>query len=44
LTEFDGLVARTHPQRIRLKIGTTEAVVFVPERADVSFRRFVGSE
>lgn len=44
LSEIDGLVSRSHPQRIRLKIGATEAVVFVPERADVTFRRFMPPE
>jgi prepilin-type N-terminal cleavage/methylation domain-containing protein len=43
-TEFDGLVLNMHPQRIALRIGDSEAVVFVPERADVTFRRFVDSE
>jgi len=42
--EFDGLVLNIHPQRIALRIGDSEAVVFVPERADVTFRRFVDSE
>jgi prepilin-type N-terminal cleavage/methylation domain-containing protein len=42
--DYDGLVLRLHPQRIALRLGGTDAVVFVPERADVSFRRFVGSE
>jgi hypothetical protein len=27
-----------------LRIGDSEAVIFVPERADVTFRRFVDSE
>jgi prepilin-type N-terminal cleavage/methylation domain-containing protein len=42
--EFDGLVLNMHPQRIALRIGDSEAVIFVPERADVTFRRFVDSE
>ena len=42
--EYDGLKLRQHPQRIAVRLGGNEAVVFVPERADVSFRRFVGSE
>ena len=33
-----------HPQRIAIRIGDSEAVVFVPERADVSFRRFLDPE
>ena len=44
MTETDGLVARSHPQRIRITIGDTEAVVFVPERADVTFRRYMPPE
>ena len=43
-TEFDGLVLNVHPQRIAIRIGESEAVVFVPERADVSFRRFLDPE
>ena len=42
--EFDGLVLNMHPQRIALRIGDSEAVVFVPERADVTFRRYVDPE
>lgn len=44
LAEVDGLVARTHPQRIAIGLGASEVVVFVPERADASFRRYVGRE
>jgi prepilin-type N-terminal cleavage/methylation domain-containing protein len=44
VSEMDGLVSRTHPQRIALAFGGAEAVVFVPERADVSFRRYIGRE
>ena len=44
MAETDGLVARSHPQRIRIRIGDTEAVVFVPERADVTFRRYMPPE
>jgi prepilin-type N-terminal cleavage/methylation domain-containing protein len=43
-TEFDGLVLNVHPQRIAINIGDSQAVVFVPERADVSFRRFLEPE
>ena len=43
-TEFDGLVLNVHPQRIAIRIGDSEAGVFVPERADVSFRRFLDPE
>ena len=43
-TEFDGLVLNVHPQRIAIRMGDSEAVVFVPERADVSFRRFLDPE
>jgi hypothetical protein len=42
--EFDGLELNLHPQRIAIRIGDSEAVVFVPERADVSFRRFLDPE
>jgi prepilin-type N-terminal cleavage/methylation domain-containing protein len=42
--EYDGLVLRMHPQRIALRVGGTQAIVFVPERADVSFGRFTGIE
>jgi len=42
--EFDGLDLNVHPQRIAIRIGDSEAVVFVPERADVSFRRFLEPE
>lgn len=41
---LDGVAARVHPQRIAIGIGGEQAVVFVPERADVSFRRFIGQE
>jgi prepilin-type N-terminal cleavage/methylation domain-containing protein len=41
---FDGLVTRLHPQRIALRLDGQEAVIFVPERADVSFRRYVGPQ
>jgi hypothetical protein len=44
MTSLDGLVGRVHPQRIAIGIGGQEAVVFVPERADVNFRRFIGQE
>lgn len=44
MTSLDGVVARVHPQRIAIGIGGEEAVVFVPERADVNFRRFIGQE
>lgn len=43
-TEFDGLALNVHPQRIAIRIGESDAVVFVPERADVSFRRFLDPE
>jgi prepilin-type N-terminal cleavage/methylation domain-containing protein len=43
-SEFDGLELNVHPQRIAIRIGESEAVVFVPERADVSFRRFLDPE
>jgi len=43
-TEFDGLDLNVHPERIAIRIGDSEAVVFVPERADVSFRRFLEPE
>ncbi|MCM2311929.1 MAG: prepilin-type N-terminal cleavage/methylation domain-containing protein [Steroidobacteraceae bacterium] len=43
-TEFDGLLLRLHPQRIALRFGGLDAVVFVPERADVAFRRYSGAE
>jgi len=42
--EYDGLKLRMHPERIALRLDGQEAVVFVPERADTSFRRFVGAE
>jgi len=44
MTEMDGLVLHVHPQRIAIRLGASEAVVFVPERADVSLRRFAGRE
>ena len=44
MTSLDGLVARVHPQRIAIGIGDQEAVVFVPERADANFRRFIEQE
>lgn len=43
-SNYDGLATRMHPQRIAVRIGEFESVVFVPERADVAFRRYVGSE
>ena len=43
-SDFDGLSRRQHPQRIALALGGEEAVFFIPERADVSFRRFIGPE
>jgi prepilin-type N-terminal cleavage/methylation domain-containing protein len=39
-TEFDGLVRRQHPERIALRLGAGEAIVFVPDRADLALRRF----
>jgi prepilin-type N-terminal cleavage/methylation domain-containing protein len=42
--EFDGLVASVHPQRIAVRLGDTEAVVFVPQRADATFRRYMSPE
>jgi prepilin-type N-terminal cleavage/methylation domain-containing protein len=44
MTETDGLTTRVHPQRIALRLGGTEAVVFVPERADATFRRYMAPE
>jgi prepilin-type N-terminal cleavage/methylation domain-containing protein len=44
MASVDGFVARVHPQRIAIDIGGQQAVVFVPERADVTFRRFIGPE
>ena len=38
--EFDGLERRVHPQRIAIRLGTTEAMIFVPDRANVAQRRF----
>ena len=38
--EYDGLILRQHPERIAMRLGATEAVVFVPERAEVSIRRY----
>jgi hypothetical protein len=43
-TTFDGLEIRMHPQRIAMRIDGQEAVVFVPERADASFRRYMGPQ
>jgi len=43
-SELDGLAKRVHPQRIAIGIGATEAVVFVPERADVTYRRYIPRE
>lgn len=43
-TEFDGFERRQHPQRIALRFGAQEAVVFVPERADTAFQRYSVSE
>ena len=42
--ETDGLKARVHPQRIAVRLGDTEAVVFVPDRADAVFRRYMAPE
>ncbi len=39
-TEFDGLVRRQHPERIALRLGASQAIVFVPDRADLALRRF----
>ncbi len=44
MTETDGFVSRVHPQRVAIRFGETESVVFVPERADVAFRRYMGPE
>jgi hypothetical protein len=44
MTETDGLKTRVHPQRVALRLGGTEAVVFVPERADATFRRYMPVE
>jgi len=43
-SEFDGLARRLHPQRIAVRLGQTEAMVFVPDRADVSIRRYVAGD
>lgn len=39
-TSFDGLKSRLHPERISMRLDGQEAVVFVPERADASLRRY----
>ncbi len=44
LDDFDGLQRRQHPQRIALWLGDQQNVIFVPEKADVMFRRYVGLE
>ena len=43
-SDFDGFVLNLHPERIALRIGASEAVVFVPERADIAFRRYMEPE
>ena len=42
--EYDGLELRQHPERIAMRLAGSEAVVYVPERADISLRRFAGNE
>jgi prepilin-type N-terminal cleavage/methylation domain-containing protein len=42
--EFDGLQRRQHPQRIAIQLGAQESVIFVPEKSEVTFRRYVGLE
>lgn len=42
--EFDGLARRQHPQRVGLAFGGAEAVFLVPERAEATLGRFVGTE
>jgi prepilin-type N-terminal cleavage/methylation domain-containing protein len=44
MNDLDGLVSRVHPQRIAIGIGGEQAVVFVPERADVTYRRYIDPE
>lgn len=40
--DYDGLKRRLHPQRIALRFGEQEAVIFVPDRAATAERRFSG--
>lgn len=42
--EFDGILRRQHPQRIGLRLGGSETVFFVAERADIAFRRMMVPE
>jgi prepilin-type N-terminal cleavage/methylation domain-containing protein len=42
--EYDGLARGQHPQRIAFALGETEAVFFVPARADAALRRTVAVE
>jgi len=42
--EYDGLALEQHPQRIALRIADVDTVVFVPERADSAYRRYVSRE
>lgn len=42
--EFDGLKGSQHPQRIWLRLAGTDAVFFVPERADTALTRYIGME
>ena len=42
--EFDGLKRGEHPQRIGLRMAATDAIFFVPERADAAMNRYMGPE
>jgi prepilin-type N-terminal cleavage/methylation domain-containing protein len=42
--EYDGIERREHPQRIGLLLGESEAVFFVPARAQAALDRMIGTE
>jgi prepilin-type N-terminal cleavage/methylation domain-containing protein len=42
--EFDGILRHQHPQRIGLRLGGGETVLFVPERASIAFGRYMVPE
>jgi len=44
LPEYDGLALRMHPERIAIRLAGGDAVIFVPERGAVVFRRSLGAE
>jgi prepilin-type N-terminal cleavage/methylation domain-containing protein len=43
-SEFDGLKRHQHPQRVALRFSGSESVINIPDKSEVTFRRYVGQE